>query len=137
MSDKDTLVRWSLIVAGGVTALAILTLWAAEHFPQQYAREFYIAKAIVGMVAVTMAILHMDRTWDFLRSGAQMSRYIMLLFGAVVAGAGSIEQIKEGALVELRNLGGMEFLLGVIFAMAWSLREDHRRACANHSSGTP
>lgn len=134
MTHRSVTMRVTVAVVVGVIALSVFTLWAAEVFPQEHARSFYTVKAVVGVIAVLLTVVHMDRTWDHLRSGAQMSRYVMLLFGTVVASAGSWEQIADGVPVELRNIGGMEFLIGVCVAMIWSLREDLRRHRAHHAA---
>lgn len=133
MTERVRAMRWVASAVTGIAALAVFTVWAAEAFPQEHAKTFYTVKAAIGVIAVVLTIVHMDRTWESLRSGAQMSRYVMLLFGTVLASAGSWEQIASGVGVERRNIGGMEFLIGVCFAMVWSLREDLRRHRAHHS----
>lgn len=120
-------VRRNLALVAGAAVLFAVSYWIANHFPQAHAHDFYVAKAVIGIVAVLITVVHMDRTWDHLRSGAQMARYLVLLFGTVIAGAGSFEQIRESAAVELRNIGGAEFLLAVVVVMLYSLREDQRR----------
>jgi hypothetical protein len=113
--------RYGVSAVVGLAALCALSLWSANHFPQQYATEFYIIKGSVGMVATGLLVLHMDRAWERMHDGSQMGRYIMLLFGTIVAGAGSYGQLKRGDDVHLQNIGGLEFLIGVIIVTVWSM----------------
>lgn len=100
-------------------------------FPQKYGEEFYVIKGLLGVVATLMLIIHMNLTWrhvvQFGTLGQQL-RYLTLLGVSVLFVGASVEQVKEHALVNYRNFGGMVVCLMLIFTMAVSIREDvHRR----------
>lgn len=121
------MVRYGILVLVGLALVVVGTLWAALNFPQEYATEFYLVKGMVGMMASGLLIFHMDRAWGHMTSGAQMGRYLMLLFGTIVAGAGSVSQISHHDEVRLQNIGGLEFLIGVCAVMVYSIIDDRRK----------
>lgn len=124
MSRRDS--WWLLLVVPGVFGVATLGGSQATWFPQQYSREFYIAKGILGIAAVLLILIHMSTTWPHVGSRGQQLRYIALLGVTTLIASGSKAQFGDSSPVEGRNIGALLAVLVVIAAMAVSIQYDRR-----------
>ena len=99
---------------------------AVPWFPQEYAETFYTVKGLIALIALVLYLAHMNRAWPRLVSVAQRWRYGVLLYLAAWLATSAAEQVKDEALVNYRNLGGMVGSLLLIVAAIVSLHEDRR-----------
>lgn len=121
---RDLLLAFIAVFA--VVGTGLLGGSQASWFPQNHAHDFYIAKGILGVVAVCLIIWHMCRTWPNVTTSGQRLRYIALLMVTVLIASGSTAQLDEGVPVSGRNVGGLLAAVLVIVAMVVSIRQDRR-----------
>lgn len=108
----------------------MIVLASVPWFPQEYAEQFYVAKALLGLVSVILLLIHMNQTWDALLHRSKLSqrlRYLTLLAFSVLVTGASLEQLNDDATVNYRNLGGMAVTLLLIVAAGYSIRDDRRQ----------
>jgi hypothetical protein len=99
-----------------------------DWFPQQYADAFDVVKGVLAITAVVILVVHMNVVWGHeLLSPARRARYIALLVGAMTVAYASGEQIRQGAVVNYRNLGGLLFVVVTFVAAVLSVWEARRR----------
>ncbi len=110
-----------------LVAVGLLGQTGDGLFPQQYSHEFYVAKGLVGLVAVVLLIVHMSQSWERTGGTGQRLRYLALLVGTVSASSASTTQFADDFPVLGLNLAGFLFVLVVALAAAVSLIEDARR----------
>lgn len=96
-------------------------------FDPRIAHEFYVVKGVVGLIAVCLYLYHMTIVWPGLKNLAQQMRYLCLLAGAVLTTSASVEQVREGVLVNWRNVGGMGFVILLLVTVLVSLAMDRPR----------
>jgi hypothetical protein len=97
---------------------------SGQWFPQQYAHQFFVAKGLVGLLAVVLLVWHMARTWPTTLSTGQRLRYLALLIGATATGSASTSQFNDDLPVTGANVAGFIFAVFVVVAMVASLLED-------------
>lgn len=101
-----------------------------DWFPQNYAHDFYVAKGIIGVIAVILLLWHMSRSWDrFDPEGGigQRLRYLTLFYFAVLATSASVEQIKQNVVVNYRSLGAIGGATLLVVTAVVSLSESSRK----------
>lgn len=96
-------------------------------FPQQYSEVFFLVKGILALTSTLLIILHMNWVWWKITTLGQRLRYLTLLAFSILIAGGSVEQVKDNALVNYRNLGGLAVTIMLIVAMLVSIREDRKQ----------
>ena len=96
-------------------------------FPQQYSEVFYVLKGLLALVSTLMLIFHMTRVWWKINTLGQQLRYLTLLALSVLITGGSAEQLRDGEIVNYRNLGAFLITVMLIVTMVISIREDRER----------
>ena len=105
-------------------ALVLLVSDGVAWFPQEYAETFYRVKGYVGLAGTLVLLVHMHETWGRVETLARRMRYYALLAAAVLLAGASVEQVHQGAEVNLRNIGGLVVSLVILAAAVVSALED-------------
>lgn len=92
--------------------------------PQEYAKEFYYAKGVIGLVGTMTLLWYMNKTWGTFSSLGQRLRFITLLYFAALITAASAEQVRDGIEISLRSIGAMGGGLLLLFTLYISIEED-------------
>lgn len=95
-----------------------------DWFPQEYAEQFFYLKGAIALIGTITLIWHMNRSWEKFTSRGQQLRYITLLYFAVLLTAASVEQVEQGADVNLRNIGAIVGVALLVYTMVVTIRED-------------
>lgn len=96
-------------------------------FDPANAHEFYVAKGVIGVAAVGLYLYHMSIVWHSLKNTAQQLRYLCLLYLAFLITSSSVEQVRDDALVNWRNVGGMVGIVLLLVTVIVSLALDKPR----------
>lgn len=96
-------------------------------FDPANAREFYLVKGFLGVVAVVLYLAHMTMVFGRLRDRDQQLRYLCLLGMALLITSASAEQVRESADVNWRNVGALGMVVLLIVTAAVSIVADKRR----------
>lgn len=122
--------RWGrdgLLVVLALVGLGLLAHDHAEWFPQRWAHEFYVVKAVAGLVAVVTTVTHMARTWPRVGTTAQRLRYLLLLGFVMVVATGSTAQYEMDVPVTGRSIAGLALAVMATPVALLSIRQDDRR----------
>lgn len=103
---------------------AVLVMDAPHWFPQEYATQFYYAKGILSLTATVLLICHMSHTWDQVHTWGRRLRYFSLLYFSALITYASVEQVRQQALVDWRNVGALVGMALLIITAVVSIRED-------------
>lgn len=121
--------RTRISKAGTIAALGLLA-WLAQSdagwFPQEYAPDFYVVKALCGLAAVIVLVVHINQTWSRIATRAQRFRYLLLLGFVVVVASASTAQY-DGSPVTGRNIAGLLLAVATCVVAAVSIRQDRPR----------
>lgn len=88
--------------------------------------QFYYLKGVLALTATVLLILHMTNTWPTTATLGQRLRYMSLLWFSILVTYASVEQIREQASVNARNVLSLVGMVLLIVAAVVSLRENRR-----------
>lgn len=97
---------------------------------------FYIIKGLIGVTAVGVLIVHMNRSWStFDASGGigQRLRYITLFYFAVFISSVSYQQVRDQVRdITLQTIGALGGIILLLITAFVSLAEARNRRIRRH-----